>query len=388
MATAQKNLYQKERDRLRLIRAANVGPVTYRQLLQRFGSASAALENLPRLSQNAGRRKISIASTGSVDRELETIAKRGASLLFLDDPQYPALLSQLANAPPVLIYKGDITLVDKPATAIVGARNASAAACQFAQKLAEKLARLGCVTVSGLARGIDTAAHKGSLAGGTIAVIAGGIDTSYPPENQALQDEIAQSGLLLSEQPPDCEPKARHFPFRNRIIAGLSLGTIVVEAAPKSGSLITARLAGEAGRQVMAVPGSPLDPRSRGCNALIREGATLIQSAEDVLELIEHFDPRMNLGEPHSNSVRSGHSDFSFDKADETCVEEDIGAQERKTINGLLGITPVAVDEIIRQSGLPIGMVQMILLELEIAGFLQRHAGSKISLIMERISEQ
>jgi DNA processing protein len=249
--------------------------------------------------------------------------------------------------------------------AIVGARNASAAACRFARGLAHDLADGGAVVVSGLARGVDTAAHVGALPA-TIGVIAGGIDVVYPPENAALQDRVATEALLIAEMPPGTEPRARHFPHRNRIIAGLSAGTVVVEAAPKSGSLITARLAGEAGREVMAVPGSPLDPRAQGCNLLIREGATLVQTAADILEQIRPIDARAvrSPGSPYAGPPPAEPSDA-----------------ERTRIVALLGPVPVAVDELLRQSGAAPAAVQMILLELELAGRLERHAGGRVSLI-------
>jgi DNA processing protein len=250
--------------------------------------------------------------------------------------------------------------------AIVGARNASAAACRFARQLAQGLGEAGVTIVSGLARGIDTAAHDGSLGTGTIAVIAGGIDIFYPPENEERQRAISERGLLVAEQPPGVEPRARHFPYRNRIIAGLAQGTVVVEAAPNSGSLITARYAAEFGRDVMAVPGSPLDPRAQGCNKLIRDGAILIQNADDVVETIRPFElrslrePRPNYGEP--------------------AADADASEAERRILLDLLSPTPVAVDEIIRQSSIAPALVQTVLLELELAGRLERHAGGKVSL--------
>jgi DNA processing protein len=248
----------------------------------------------------------------------------------------------------------------------VGARNASAAACRFARQLAQDLGAAGACVVSGLARGIDTAAHDGALESGTIAVIAGGIDVFYPPENEARQRAIAEQGLLIAEQPPGVEPRARHFPYRNRIIAGLAHGTVVVEAAPKSGSLITARYATEFGRDVMAVPGSPLDPRAQGCNQLIREGAILVQNADDVLEAIRPFNIR-----PFAQRSL----DYSAPAA-----PADASEAERQAVLDLLSPTPVAVDEIVRQSALAPATVQTILLELELAGRLERHAGGRVSL--------
>jgi DNA processing protein len=275
------------------------------------------------------------------------------------------LLAQIDTAPPVLVIRGDLRLAHRSCVAIVGARNASAAACRFARTLAHDLAAEGASVVSGLARGIDTAAHQGSLADGTIGVIAGGIDIVYPPENAALQEEIATRGLLVAEQPPSTEPRARHFPYRNRIIAGLAAGTVVVEAVPKSGSLITARLAGESGREVMAVPGSPLDPRAQGCNGLIRDGATLIQTAADVLEQIRPIDAR---------AVRSPGAHYGGPPP------QDADDASRRVVTGLLGPVPVGVDEIVRQSGHAPAIVQTVLLELELAGRLERHAGGRVSL--------
>jgi len=351
--------------RLRLIRTPQVGPVTYRQLLRRFGSAQAAIEALPDLARRGGGRAPEVAPPALAERELAAAAKLGARHLFLDDPDYPPLLAELDNAPPTLMLRGDAALFRRHAVAMVGARNASAAAVRFARQLAAELAREEIAVVSGLARGVDTAAHMGSLASGTIAVIASGIDVAFPPENAELQERIANEGLLIAEQSPGTEPRARHFPYRNRIIAGLALGTVVVEAAPKSGSLITARLAAELGREVMAVPGSPLDPRAQGCNGLIREGATLVQSAADILEQIRPIDARM-LRAPGS----------SFDAP----PPEDASDAERSALVALLGPVPVAIDELIRQSALAPAIVQTILLELELAGRLERHAGGKVSL--------
>jgi len=261
--------------------------------------------------------------------------------------------------------RGDLTLLDRTAVAIVGARNASAAACRFARGLAHDLGQEGIVVVSGLARGIDSAAHDGALETGTIGIVAGGIDVFYPPENEERQRALYERGLVLAEMPPGTEPRSRHFPYRNRIIAGLGAGTVVVEAAPKSGSLITARLAAEAGREVMAVPGSPLDPRAQGCNQLIRDGATLVQSAGDVVEALR----------PLERKVASPPASFVHDP-DESVDGADLLDQ----IEGLLGPSPVPVDEIIRLSGAPSGPVQLALLELDLAGRLDRHAGGRVSL--------
>ncbi|WP_447727979.1 DNA-processing protein DprA [Sphingomonas koreensis] len=352
--------------RLRLIRSPRIGPVTYRQLIARFGSAEAALDALPALAMRGGGAAPAIADAGVARREIAAVAKLGAWHLFLGDPDYPPLLAEIENAPPALIVRGDVALTRRPCVAMVGARNASAAACRFARQLAQGLAAAGATVVSGLARGIDTAAHQGSIAGGTVGVIASGIDIAFPPENRELQERVATEGLLVAEQPPGAEPLARHFPSRNRIIAGLAQGTVVVEAAPRSGSLITARIAAEAGREVMAVPGSPLDPRAQGCNLLIREGATLVQGVEDILEAIRPIDAR---------AVRSPGEVFESEPAPEP------GDAERRRIEGLLGPVPVPVDELIRQAGVPAAAVQLVLLELELAGRLERHAGGRASLI-------
>lgn len=351
--------------RLRLLRSANIGPVTYAQLTARFGSAEAALEALPILAARGGGRAPEIADAGAVRREIAAVERLGARYLFLDDPEYPPLLAELENAPPALIVRGDVRLLSRPCVAMVGARNASAAACRFARQLAIGLVERGAVVVSGLARGIDTAAHQGALAGGTIGVIASGIDIAFPPENAELQAQVAAEGLLVTEQPPGTEPLARFFPARNRIIAGLALGTVVVEAAPRSGSLITARLAAEAGRDVMAVPGSPLDPRAQGCNLLIREGAILVQNADDIWEAVRPLDPRAVRAPIAAFGAAPGH---------------DASDADRRRVTGLLGPVPVGVDELIRQSGCAPAVVQMVLLELELAGRLERHAGARVSL--------
>lgn len=351
--------------KLRLIRSPNVGPVSYRQLIARFGSAEAALEALPDLvSRNGG--NFRAAAVSDVERELARAEALGARHVFVDDADYPPLLAEIENGPPVFMALGDLTLAQRPVVAMVGARNASAAACRFARTLAADLGSAGVSVVSGLARGIDTAAHQGSLQSGTIGVIAGGIDIAYPPENTDLQRAVAEQGMLIAEMPPGTEPRARHFPHRNRIIAALAAGTVVVEAVPKSGSLITARLAGEYGREVMAVPGSPLDPRARGCNQLIREGATLVQDASEILELVRPLDLRMpmRLNPPASLELE----------------QAEPGDDERAAVASLLGMSFVTVDEIVRQSGLSSPQVQSILLEYELAGRLERGAGAKVRL--------
>ena len=352
-------------DRLRLVRTPGIGPVTYRQLVARFGGPAAALAAVPDLARRGGGKAPTLCSRENAEREAARVEKLGAKYLVIGQGLYPRLLAELEDSPPLLVAKGDLNLLDRQAVAIVGARNASAAACRFARGLAHDLGQHDLVVVSGLARGIDSAAHDGALETGTVGVIAGGIDNFYPPENEQRQRALYERGLVIAEMPPGTEPRARHFPYRNRIIAGMSGGTIVVEAAPRSGSLITARLAAEAGREVMAVPGSPLDPRAQGCNQLIRDGATLIQNAQDVVETIRPIEP----------SFRSAASRYEPGEPEQLDGDDALGMVEE-----LLGPSPVPVDEIIRLSGAPSGAVQMALLELDLAGRLDRHAGNKVSL--------
>lgn len=352
-------------DRVRLIRSPNVGPVAFRQLIARFGTAGRALEALPHLAARGGARSFRAADATLVEREMQQVERIGGRYLMLGDADYPSLLAEASAAPPLLMARGAAAVGNRPVVAIVGARNASAAAVRFARGLAQDLGARGALVVSGLARGIDTAAHIGSLGSGTIGVIACGLDVVFPPENAALQERVAAEGLLLTEHPPGTEPLARNFPARNRIIAWMAHGTVVVEAAPRSGSLLTARLAGEEGREVMAVPGFPLDPRAQGCNALIRDGATLVQSAEDILEAVGSIGPR-SLFEPGQGYGAP--------------PPPDISDTERQAVEGLLSMSPVSVDEIVRLSGLSPGAVQTALLEMEIAGRLQRHAGGRVSL--------
>ncbi|MBW6527547.1 DNA-processing protein DprA [Sphingomonas sp. RHCKR7] len=351
--------------RLRLIRTPSIGPIGYRRLLARFGSAAVAIEALPELARRGGGRAPAVPAPDTIEREQALIEKLGARHLLLGDPEYPPLLAELDDAPAVLTLRGDLALAARPTVAIVGARDASAAACRFARELARDLAAAGAGIVSGLARGIDGAAHLGALPA-TIGVVAGGIDVAYPPQHAALQERIAREGLLLAEMPPGTEPRARHFPYRNRIVTGLALGTLVVEAAPRSGSLISARLAGEQGREVMAVPGHPSDPRARGCNALIRDGATLVQGAADVLEQLRPLDPRALP--PRATAWES--------VREPAVVYGDV---ERARVESLLGAAPVATDELVRQSALPAALVQDVLLELELAGRLERHPGGRVS---------
>ncbi len=350
--------------KLRLARTPRVGSVTFQQLLRRFETAEDALVAIPELAMRGGGTQLKIASLADIEGEAKAVERLGARYVFWGDADYPELLAQSDSAPSAMIIIGDLALASKPCVAIVGARNASAAACRFSRDLALGLADMGVAVVSGLARGIDTAAHQGALKGGTIGVIASGIDIAYPPENHALQAAVANEGLLIAEQPPGREPLARHFPSRNRIIAGLSLGTVVVEAAPKSGSLITARLAAEMGRDVMAVPGSPIDPRAQGCNQLIRDGATLIQNAEDVMEVI--------------GGIGGGVAQSRTPYTPEPFGEEPEDIQRIRIIE-LLSPAPVGIDEIVRLSGASPAQVQLVLLEQELAGKATRHAGGRVS---------
>ena len=359
-------------DRIRLIRSQNVGPVSFRQLLTRFGSAHAALEALPDLARRGGFRKtLRLCSPEAAADEAETIAKLDGRQIIIGDPEYPQTLAAIPDAPPVLSVLGDTTLLLRTAVGIVGARNASTNGRRFAETIARDLAGGGVAVVSGLARGIDAAAHAGALQDGTVAVVAGGVDVIYPKENTALYNAIRERGAIISEMPPEIEPQARHFPTRNRIISGLSSGIVVVEAALRSGSLITARLAGEQGREVFAIPGSPLDPRARGANALIRNGATLAETAEDILEGIRPMQ-NWQLGEPDIESLPNDAAE-----TDEPNFDSD-----RATILERLGPTPVAVDDILRDTGLRVATVWAVLLELELAGRLERQPGGTVALLL------
>ncbi len=363
--------------RIRLLRSPNVGPVSYRHLIARFGSAADAIDALPDLGSR-GKTRYRPAPRDRIEREIDGVRAAGARYLFHDQPDYPELLARLDSAPPIVTCRGRLELASASCAAIVGARNASAGATKLAREFAMSLADAGITVVSGLARGIDGAAHEGALSaggGGTVGVIASGIDIAYPPQHADLQEHIAKEGLLIAEQPPGTEPRGRHFPSRNRIIAGLASGTLVVEAAPKSGSLITARLAAEAGREVMAIPGSPLDTRSHGCNQLIRDGAVLVSDPKDVIELLETF-----TGAPRS-TYHVEEDVIEYDavnyEGNHDHDEPQIGVEP---IANLLSSAPIGVDELIRQSGASGAVVQMALLELELSGDLERHNGGQVSL--------
>lgn len=356
---------------LRLIRTDNVGPATFRDLINRFGSAEAALARLPELIRAGGAQRLPrICSVEEAEAELDALAGLGARLIALGEPDYPPLLRMMDLPPPLVTVLGEPAVFQLPPVAIVGARNASLAGIKLARSFAAELGREGFAVVSGLARGIDTAAHEGSLSTGTVAVLAGGIDRPYPPENLPLLTEITRrGGAAISEMPLGWEPRARDFPRRNRIIAGLSHGLVVVEAALRSGSLISARLAAEMGRLVFAVPGSPLDPRAAGTNGLLKDGATLVTEPRDILEQVA---PLIGAPLPPATSLEEP-PDFA------ATPQPDDG--DRARVVECLGTTPTAIDEIIRHTGLHPAQVFMVLLELDLAGRLERHAGGKVSLL-------
>jgi DNA processing protein len=364
-------------DWLQLCRSGGVGPRTFFKLLERFGTARRAYEELPRLLRDAGGERWRRCRRDEAEAELEALQALGAHLIARSEPDYPERLAEIADPPPLLAVLGEAALLAAPAVAIVGARNASAHGRMLAKALAKDLAEAGLVVVSGLARGIDTAAHEGALAAGaTVAVIASGIDVPYPPDNQQLMAQIAASGAVVSERPPGAVPQARHFPRRNRIIAGLTLGVVVVEAAPQSGSLITARLAAEQGREVMAVPGSPLDPRHRGTNQLLRDGATLVESAADIRAALGALNAiPAPIRRPRRRELPS-----SPPPAAPLPVRAPPPGDLLGRLQERLGVEPLLVDELIRQCHATSSEVQQALLELELEGRIERHPGNRVSL--------
>jgi DNA processing protein len=380
-------------DWLQLCRSGGVGPQTFAKLLSRFGSARRALEELPRLARDAGgEERWRCCRRDEAEAELAAIAELGCLLLAKDEPGYPGRLAEIADPPPLLIVRGQAGLLERPAVAVVGARNASANGRVFAHGLARELAAAGLLVVSGLARGIDTAAHEGALAAGapTLAVIASGVDVAYPADNAELMERIAGSGAIVSERPLGAVPQARHFPRRNRLISGLSLGVVVVEAAPQSGSLITARLAAEQGREVMAVPGSPLDPRHRGTNQLLRDGATLVESAADVVAALGPLAPsperrptRPAVAPAIASSPSTPARPARTATAQPSPEPGSIGADLIGRVRERLGPEPLLVDELIRQCQASTAEVQQALLELELDGRLERHPGNRVSLAID-----
>jgi DNA processing protein len=355
-------------DWLRLIRSERVGPRTFRSLLQHFGTVRAAIEALPDLARRGGAaRAIKVCPRADAERELDAARRLGVTLIALSEPQYPSRLKEIDDAPPLLAVRGRLATLGQPMVAIVGSRNASAAGMKFAERIARDLAAAGFVIVSGLARGIDAAAHRATLDTGTVAVLAGGQDRIYPAEHGGLLDALLPAGVALTEMPLGWEPRAHDFPRRNRLISGVSLGVVIIEAAKRSGSLITARFALEQGREVFAVPGSPLDPRAEGTNALIKQGAAVVTEVADVVGVLEPIlgrAPDLSAQEPEPPEDTGG-------------PDDDV----RRRIVSLLGPTPVAIDDLIRLSGASAATVRVTLLELDIAGRLERHGGGLVSLV-------
>ncbi|MGD9799954.1 MAG: DNA-processing protein DprA [Parvularculaceae bacterium] len=360
-------------DWLQLIRTENIGPVTFARLMSRFGSARAVIDALPQLAAKAGRKlPLKAASRDAAKAEIDRAAAVGARLIASCEADYPRPLAEIPDAPPLIYLRGHASVFRKPAVAIIGARNASAIGRKMARLLAEGLGAHGMSVASGLARGIDGAAHEASLKTGTIAVVAGGVDVVYPPEHAALTEMIAEQGAIISEQPPGAEPTARDFPRRNRIISGVSRGVVVVEAAAKSGTLITARFALEQGRDVFAVPGSPLDPRCQGANRLIHDGATLVQSADDIIEALAG----------QLRGAQEPPRDFSA-FADETRDERfsaEATARVRIAVRELLSFTPTHRDELLREIDAPGALVIDALIDLVLAGEAEEHSGGRFSL--------
>jgi len=366
---------------LRLIRSQNVGPATFRDLISNYGTAEAAIEALPELAKSGGlAAKIKICPVEDAEAELLQAEKIGARFITLGEPDYPPILRHSDQSPPVICVKGNSDILAEKAVGIVGSRNCSVAGSKLTQRFSNQLGEQGFAIVSGLARGIDTAAHRASLLTGTIAVFAGGIDHIFPEENTDLAQAIIDNGgTCLSEMPIGWQPKAIDFPRRNRIVTGLSLGVIVVEAAKRSGSLITARLANEMGRLVMAVPGSPLDPRSEGTNGLIQTGATLVTSAEDVIDALTPLHAKED-DQGFVYDIYDGEDTFPLE-GDEPAGLENTNADMREKITAALGPSPTEIDDIIRFTNATAGQVQLVLLELSIAGKLERHTGNRVSLI-------
>jgi DNA processing protein len=362
---------QQRLDWLRLIRSENVGPRTFRSLLNHYGSARTALEALPELARRGGAaRAIRICPRADAEREMDIAQRLDAAFIASGEPDYPFRLAAIDDAPPLLAVRGNLAVLTQPMIAMVGSRNASGAGLKFAERLARELGEAGYVTASGLARGIDAAAHRASLATGTVAVFAGGHDRIYPEEHAGLLDALLADGAAVSEMPFGWEPRARDFPRRNRIISGVSVGVVIVEAAKRSGSLITARLALEQGREVFAVPGSPLDPRAEGTNGLLKQGATLVTETADVLSVVEPI-----LGLERKIAAREPERE-----QEEAIVQGEPGADVRARIAELLGSAPIGLDDIVRWSNSTPAVVRTVLLELELAGRIERHGGGAVSL--------
>ena len=375
-------------DWLRLFRTENIGPVTFYKLLEFYGSAKDALEALPKLSKKGGRKKPLIApALKIIEGEYNALRKLGGDIVCAGEDAYPLSLAATDDAPPVLSYIGDLSLTRQPCLAMVGARNASLNGRKFATTLAKELGQKGQIITSGLARGIDTAAHEGALETGTIAVVAGGIDVVYPRENQKLYEDICERGLVIAESPLGTQPAARLFPKRNRIVSGLSTGVVVIEATVKSGSLITARMAGEQGRDVYAVPGYPSDPRAAGPNKLIQDGAILVTNTDDIIKNINNFGRDKMPNNLFDNASQSAlYADASPANNNQTNCETDCDIESEKIREIILqniSQLPVGVDELARSCHLSLPAIQMAALELELAGRLQRLSGNRIVLLDE-----
>ena len=365
---------------LRLFRSRGVGVHTFFRLMREHGSAAAVLAVLPELAARAGVRDYAVASAADIRAEQQAARRFGARLVCIGDAEYPPLLARIDDPPPLIWAKGDLSLLTRPAVALVGARNASSLGERVAKQLAQDLGRAGLVTVSGLARGIDAAAHDASLKTGTIAVQGGGIDLPYPAENDALFRRIGEVGCLISEQPMGLAPQARHFPRRNRIISGIARALVVVEAAARSGSLITARNALDQGREVLAVPGHPFDARASGCNMLIRDGATLVRSAADILAALGPLElPTFPAGAPEPTSQGRDIPPRPAPAIPDSPAPAGPGSHHARIL-ARLGPTPLAEDQLIRDLKLPAAQVAPALLDLELDGRILRHAGGLVSL--------
>lgn len=360
---------------LRLIRSDNVGPATFRDLINHFGSAETAIEQLPELSRRGGSaRMIKVASVDDAERELEAARKFGAVFIGIGEPDYPPALRRIDGAPPLIAAIGDLALATRAAVGIVGARNASVSGAKMAARMARELGAAGYVIVSGFARGIDAAAHRASMESGTIAALAGGLDQPYPPENTELYRDIcAGNGLAISEMPMGWEPRARDFPRRNRLIAGIGLGLVVIEAAERSGSLITARRAADFGRLVFAVPGSPLDPRAAGTNGLLKDGAIVTTDSRDVIDALAPSSRLFPDDEPLLEEPEGGDGTRFTEPHDD----------DRTRVIEALGPSPAEIDDIIRHTEVSAQTVYLVLIELDLAGRLHRHPGGMVSLAFD-----
>lgn len=356
---------------LRLIRSGNVGPVTFRELINHYGGAQRALDALPELTRRAGGPAHRLCPKDEAERELEAAVRIGARSIFTIEPGYPAALAATGVPPPLLYIKGDANLLQRPCIGVVGSRQASAAGHKLARQFAVALGQAGYVVVSGLARGIDGAAHEAALATGTVAVVAGGIDVIYPPEHAALTQRIAEKGCVISEMPPGFVPRAKDFPRRNRIIAGVSLGVLVIEAARRSGTLVTARLAAEHGREVFAVPGHPLDPRAEGTNQLLKSGAVFVTEPGDILAALQPMIDRPAYRAPLDEDVGNAAPDDVHAPSD----------ADRARILAALGPQPSDIDELGRVTGLSARAVRLAIVELDLAGRIERHGQHLVSIV-------